>query len=1143
MKQLLYLWALLLSPMLLGQLAKEHWLPAMFTTDFFNNQYIQVSTPSTDPVKVTLSMPSNPGFVPQTITIKKNQPEQFVITGGANYISRQAGDLLKAKNMGYKVTSSDKIYCNIRFENSSGVHAEFLTSKGEAALGKAFYSVNLPCNNQTEGVNRSFITSIMATEDNTTLTIPNYNPNVKFANGQSLSAANNTFKLNKGQCVMFAGATDTSGANYSADNPSGFIGTKFVSDKDVVMLNGNWSGQNINSRNSDIYMDISAPTQYLGQEYIVIKGNGHRDFGQETPLVVATRNNTSVFVNDNPVALAVLNEGQHFVIPQSNYDNASKPIQVHQNMYIRTSEPVYLYQILNGSGSSDATGGMNFVAPINKFLPNVVDEISMIERLDIYNRTKVRYSANINVVTMKDAVVTLYQDNVATILSDAEPVRGMPDWITYQRPLVKGNITVKSTKPILMGVFGAATDAGYGGIFSGFDKTPNILIDQCLPNAKLVANEFYDSYQWFFNGTAIAGATSFNYIPNPPKKGIYYVEVILNGNKLQSNPVSLKKCELTFDKSFKTCFNTTFEDVISFKELTGPIDNDNLFLATAPKKGDVFLDPSSGTFTYTPNSDFSGFDEFKFKVCTKEVLSECEYFNYQVKVEAPVLKPEPLQLAYCLLPNTTQVNVDLLPLKTQLLAQYAKVEFYSRATSGLISGNSVMLPNNGPKLFVKLFSKAAPTCSEIFPVEIVQYPLAINNNYNTHVVCDDNLDNSEVIELGPLKLLINNQTNDYEVLFYKATDTSYSLPITQYELKTAQENIKVLIKSNKGCQNIATNLLLKMGPKVALPASTNPLLFCDTDDDYLTKVNLKLIENQLNIPQATYSYFASLADLNANKNIINPDVYSNTQAKQAIWLKVNTPNACANYLVFDIQIDVSQRNPKLLDKTICTNATTLLDAGSPNYKAYKWYNAQQQLLGTTATMQLGKGDYTVLLTSKISGCDYWQKVSVYEFPILSIKNIEYLPNNSIVITPEGGELPYEYALDYGAFQLSNSFQNISPGKHLLRIKSGNDCETVSKNISFLEIYNMITPNGDDVNDVVDFSDLSTKRNASFKVYDRYGVEVYNSQNSQNMSWDGKFNGRQVPTASYWYRVIWQEEYSEVWQQKTGWILVNNRENY
>ena len=92
--------------------------------------------------------------------------------------------------------------------------------------------------------------------------------------GKKLSSANNVFKLKKGQTVIFSGFTDNYRKSYSPDNPTGFIGTKFTSNKDVVMLNGNFNGQNANAGSSDIYLDISAPTPYLGTEYAVIKGNG-----------------------------------------------------------------------------------------------------------------------------------------------------------------------------------------------------------------------------------------------------------------------------------------------------------------------------------------------------------------------------------------------------------------------------------------------------------------------------------------------------------------------------------------------------------------------------------------------------------------------------------------------------------------------------------------------------------------------------------------------------------------------------------------------------------------------------------------------------------------------------------------------------
>lgn len=88
--------------------------------------------------------------------------------------------------------------------------------------------------------------------------------------------------------------------------------------------------------------------------------------------------------------------------------------------------------------------------------------------------------------------------------------------------------------------------------------------------------------------------------------------------------------------------------------------------------------------------------------------------------------------------------------------------------------------------------------------------------------------------------------------------------------------------------------------------------------------------------------------------------------------------------------------------------------------------------------------------------------------------------------------------------------------------------------------NVITPNGDNINDVIDFSGVVNYKNFSGQVFDRYGREVFKAQKI-NPYWDGYFQGKKLPTASYWYQVTYEDPASKQVTAKTGWILLKNIE--
>ena len=67
----------------------------------------------------------------------------------------------------------------------------------------------------------------------------------------------------------------------------------------------------------------------------------------------------------------------------------------------------------------------------------------------------------------------------------------------------------------------------------------------------------------------------------------------------------------------------------------------------------------------------------------------------------------------------------------------------------------------------------------------------------------------------------------------------------------------------------------------------------------------------------------------------------------------------------------------------------------------------------------------------------------------------------------------------------------------------------------LEINNMITPNGDGVNDTWLVKNIHLYNNNEVKIYDRDGRLVFSMIGYDN-SWDGKHNGNPLPEDTYYY---------------------------
>jgi hypothetical protein len=156
----------------------------------------------------------------------------------------------------------------------------------------------------------NFMTSVMATEDNTLLPLMAL-PTLGFSDG--ISRTQFTFTLNKGQSYIIDGRGN------NTQNWTGFIGAKIVSNKPVSITNGNFNGQYAtnSTQSSDILMDQGVPIDKLGQEFILMKGNGNPGNGMEKAIIVADEDNTQIYLNGSGTPAATINAGGYYVTPNN----------------------------------------------------------------------------------------------------------------------------------------------------------------------------------------------------------------------------------------------------------------------------------------------------------------------------------------------------------------------------------------------------------------------------------------------------------------------------------------------------------------------------------------------------------------------------------------------------------------------------------------------------------------------------------------------------------------------------------------------------------------------------------------------------------------------------------------------------------
>lgn len=245
--------------------------------------------------------------------------------------------------------------------------------------------------------------------------------------------------------------------------------------------------------------------------------------------------------------------------------------------------------------------------------------------------------------------------------------------------------------------------------------------------------------------------------------------------------------------------------------------------------------------------------------------------------------------------------------------------------------------------------------------------------------------------------------------------------------------------------------------------------------------------------------------------------------------KVTTPTSITIEVVPAIE-------STLKDVYACAGDSGILDAGSgPNY-TYLWNTG-----ATTQTISVNTpGTYSVTINN--GTCSKVFSAQLINPTLPQFTNVTY-ENHVLTISatnPTGGEL--EYSSNGGVtWQASNIFYNMLDNNNysiMVRVKDAK-CGTTLSFFTFV-VINAITPNSDGKNDTVDFSGISKYNNFAASIFDRYGQEVFKASKNET-SWHGLLRGSLIlPTATYWYRVQWENPASKKLEQRSGWILLKNR---
>ena len=404
----------------------------------------------------------------------------------------------------------------------------------------------------------------------------------------------------------------------------------------------------------------------------------------------------------------------------------------------------------------------------------------------------------------------------------------------------------------------------------------------------------------------------------------------------------------------------------------------------------------------------------------------------------------------------------------------------------------------------------------------------------TFTNCDTNFDGNIPIKLDDLNAtIITNYKPEFVVKYYQnLTDATLGNANTLPNNWSYNTDITIYVRVENGvCAPEIQPIEFKLGTTLNLLTNeATPPSICDDDLDAVKSVNLKTFESFFTTDNSvSITYFNSENDAKNNANPISST--QNVTSTGTYFLRFEKANSCPNWAKVTVNIKTPKASTTLQNVEICKDATYTLDAGT-GFDSYKWSTGE-----TSQTVTKGIGEYYVDLET--NGCIYRQNVKIIAASEPTIDSV-IEQGKSITVNVSGGTSPYEYSLDQINWQNSNVFYNLRYGVQKVYIRDAYVCTPVEYEFAIINIINAITPNGDGINDVLDYSDLRVKKDVKISIFDRFGKKVYSSEKQSNYIWNGTENGRSIITGTYWYVLEWTEPDTNTKVTYKNWIIVKNR---
>jgi gliding motility-associated-like protein len=201
-----------------------------------------------------------------------------------------------------------------------------------------------------------------------------------------------------------------------------------------------------------------------------------------------------------------------------------------------------------------------------------------------------------------------------------------------------------------------------------------------------------------------------------------------------------------------------------------------------------------------------------------------------------------------------------------------------------------------------------------------------------------------------------------------------------------------------------------------------------------------------------------------------------------------------------------------------------VSGGTPAYD-YVWSNNVFQRINA----DLPAGTYTLTLTDH-NNCSLSRIFELSTPDTVKIVTVDLsdptcsgVPDGTITIHADGGSGDFTYSYNNGdSYEADSVMIKLNSGTYSLLVKDINGCisegyaVTLTKSESCkLVIFDAFSPNHDGLNDVWHIGNIDNYPSCKVKIFNSWGTPVFSSK-GYGTAWDGKNNGNDLPTGTYYY---------------------------